>query len=766
MHLESGDRLGRYEILSFLGKGGMGEVYRARDSELDREVAIKVLPEEVAADSTRLSRFRREAKAVAKLSHASILEIFDFGRQGEVTFAVTELLEGESLRETLDAEKGGLPPEKARDIAAAVADGLAVAHAKGVVHRDIKPGNLFRCSDGRIKILDFGLASLRGPVSDEATTASLGPAVSAPGTILGTVGYMSPEQVRGEEVDHRSDIFSLGCVFYEMLTGRRPFQRDTSVETMTAILREEPPSLNEAGVEVGDEMEKALSRCLEKEPGNRFQSASDLASDLKSIPTDQAIRRPDSQEKIEAPSSEESPNSIAILPLRNLTGDSEQAYFVDGLHEELISTFARISAFDKVIARTSVLGFRDAATPIREIGGQLGVALVLEGSVRRSGNTVRATLQLMDADSEDHLWVNSFERDLTDILALQSDVARAVAEEIELALTPREESRLARAPQVDPETYEAYLKGIYHTYKLTPPELDAGQHYFERALELDPDYALAHAGISFVWTARQQMGLLIPSEATPRAKAAAQRALELDDTLPEVHFMWAAIKTWNDWDWRGGEQSFKRALGLRPNYAEALVYYSNLLCYMDRLDEAVEMAERALQLDPLNSITLTISACTLSYLRRYDDAIERYQFALGTSPNDPVAHNGLWENYYAKGMYEESLQSAKAFFTGLGFSEIAEVMAQGYEEGGYSGAMRCAAEAMEAFSKQTYVSSDAIARMYAFAGDKEKTIEWLETGYEMRDPMMPYVSAFPYDLLDDDPRYRDLLRRMDLPEDQ
>jgi tetratricopeptide (TPR) repeat protein len=261
------------------------------------------------------------------------------------------------------------------------------------------------------------------------------------------------------------------------------------------------------------------------------------------------------------------------------------------------------------------------------------------------------------------------------------------------------------------------------------------------------------------------MGLVIPSEATPRAKEAAQRALELDDTLPEVYFIWAGIRTWNDWDWEGGEQAFRRALELKPNFAEALVYYSHLLCYMGRLDEALAMAERAMQLDPLNSVIMTISGVTLTYLGRYDDAIERYQNALRTSPNDPVGHNGLWETYYKKGMYEESLKSAEAFFTGLGFAEIAEVMAQGYEEGGYSGAMMSAAETMAAFSQQTYFSPVFLAMIYALAGDQEKTIEWLEMGYEMKDPNMPYMSTLSFDLLDDDPRYQDLLRRMNLPKD-
>jgi tetratricopeptide (TPR) repeat protein len=275
--------------------------------------------------------------------------------------------------------------------------------------------------------------------------------------------------------------------------------------------------------------------------------------------------------------------------------------------------------------------------------------------------------------------------------------------------------------------------------------------------------SMAYTGISFVWTARQQMGLLIPSEATPKAKEAAQRALELDDTLPEVHSTWAGIKTWNDWDWEGGEQSYKRALELNPNLAEALVFYSTLLCYMDRMDEALVMAERAVQLDPLNSIILTNASSTFYYLHRYDDAIALCQKALQTSPHDPVGYSGLWSYYHAKGMYEESLNSAKAFFSGLGFTEIAEIMAQGYEEDSYSGAMMSAAETLAALSQQAYVSPFSIARTYALAGNKEETMEWLERGYRIKDPMMPYVNSFVFNLLDDNPRYQDLLRRMNLP---
>jgi TolB-like protein/Tfp pilus assembly protein PilF len=462
----------------------------------------------------------------------------------------------------------------------------------------------------------------------------------------------------------------------------------------------------------------------------------------------------------------EAVDSIAVLPFENLTGDSEKEYFVDGVTDELIGQLGQISAL-RVISRQSVMRYRKSIKLLPEIARELNVDAVVVGSVQQAGESVRIRVQLIDAfPKEQNLWGQTYERPITEVLAMYNEVARAIVNEVQITLTPKEETHLASALQVNPQAYEAYLKGMYHLYKLTPPELDAALHYFEQALETDPNYALAYTGIAFVWTGRQQMGLVIPSEATPKAKDAVLTALALDNTLAEVHYTLAAIKTWNDWDWEGGEQAFKRALELKPNFPEALVYYSNLLCYMGRLDEALVMAERAVQLDPLNSVILTISGSVLEYLRRFDDVIARAQNALRTSPHDPVAYNTLWGSYYMKGMYEESLKSAKALWTGLGFAEIADVMTRGYEEGGYSGAMTSAAEIMVAFSKQTYISPYYIAVMYAFAGDEENAIEWLERGYEMRDPMMPYIGAFTFDLLDDDPRYQDILRRMGLPLDE
>jgi serine/threonine protein kinase/Tfp pilus assembly protein PilF len=754
MTLQPGTRLGHYEITSLLGSGGMGEVYRAKDHKLGRDVAIKVLKEELATDPERLRRFEQEARSASALNHPNIITIYDLGQHETTHYIAMELVEGKTLREMLS--KGPLPTTKLLQVATQIAEGLAKAHSAGIIHRDLKPENIMVTSDGLVKTLDFGLAKLMPHSSDvESETATVTKATKQ-GVVMGTVQYMSPEQGASRPLDFRSDQFSFGSILYEMATGKLPFKKDTIPQTLAAIIEADPEPIDEINPKVPVELSAIVERCLSKDPGNRYESTEDLARELKAAPetpSPWSARRKVSRAGI----------GVAVLPLRNLSGDPEQEYFADGMTEALITDLAKIGAL-KVISRSSAMRYKGTDKALTEIARELGIDAVVEGSALRVGGSVRIMAQLIDPKTEQALWAESYEQDLENVLLLWSEVAQAIAGEVQVALTPEETRRLAGARPINPEAYEAYLKGMSHLYKLTPLELDAALHYFERALEIDPNYALAYAGISYVWLARQQMGLVIPSEATPKAKDAAQKALEIDDALPEVHYTWACIRTWSDWDWAEAEQAFKRALELKPNYPDALVYYSNLLCYMGRLDEALAMAEQAVQLDPLNSIILTISGTTLSYLHRYDDTIERAQNALKTSPNDPVAYNSLWESYHKKGMYEESLESAKAFFTGLGFAEIAEVMAQGYEEGGYSGAMTSAAETMAALSNQTYISPYSIAMMYALAGNGEKTIEWLEMGYEMKDPMMPYVSIFTFDLLDDDPRYQDLLRRMNLPE--
>jgi TolB-like protein/lipoprotein NlpI len=584
----------------------------------------------------------------------------------------------------------------------------------------------------------------------------------------------------------------LGVVLYEMLTGKLPFTGDHEQAVVYSILKENPQPVTDHKSDIPASIGQVIIKALEKNPEERYQHAEEMLDDLKSIsagivPEEIKVRL--RKEKLRKrkrtilysgaagliiilvvlgfllfKSPPETIESIAVLPFENLTGDAEQEFFADGATDELIGQLSQISGLQRVISRTSVMKYRETDKSLSEIARELNVDAIVEGSLQQAGDSVRIRVKLIDVLPEErNLWTQTYERPMTDVLVMYGEMAQAIADNIQITLTAQEETLLASAIQINPQAYEAYLKGISHLYKFTPPELDTALHYFEQALQADPDYALAFTGISWVWIGRQQMGLVIPSEATPKAKDAAQRALELDDTLPDVHYTWACIKTWSDWDWEGGEQAFKRALELEPNHAEALVYYSNLLCYMDRMDEALSKAEQAMELDPLNSVIMTISASVFEYLRRFDDSIELCQNALQTSPNDPVGHNGLWGGYYFKGMYEESFEAAKAFFTGLENTPIAEAMAQGYEEDGYSGAMTSAAETMEAFAKQTYVSPYYIAQMYAFAGDKEKTMGWLEKGYEMRDPMMPYIHGFIFDLLDDDPRYQDLLLKMNLP---
>jgi len=749
-----GTTLGHYRIVEKIGEGGMGEVYRAHDERLDRNVAIKVLHQDVAQNTDRLARFEREAKAVAKLDHPNILAIHDFGTDQGVTYAVTELLNGENLRQSIP--ESGMPWQKVVEMGAAIADGLAAAHGKGIVHRDLKPDNVFITSDGRVKILDFGLAQVKVPVEEEAETATMTPAGTVAGTVMGTMGYMSPEQLRGEPSDARSDIFALGCVLYEMLSGKAAFLRKSAAETSAAILKEEPERVSSTGVVLPAEIERGIHRCLEKNPDARFQSASDLAYNLKSISTDQVVSVSPPPQPI---------RSIAILPLKNLTGDPDQAYFVDGLHEELIVTFAQISAFDKVIARTSVMGFRDSDTPIREIGEKLGVEMVIEGSVRRSGDTVRTTAQLIDASTENHLWANSFERNLTDILALQSDVARAVAEEVQLALTPEEEARLASARTVDPEAHEAYLKGTYHWQKVTPADLDTAERYFELALEKDPSYAPAYEGLAFVWGCRQQMGITPPQEAGPKAKAAALQAIALDDESAGAHEALALVGMYTDWDWELSNQEWQRSLEINPNGASAHAYYAQFLTMVGRTDEALWHNERALELDPFNALFRSMQAMVLYADRRFEDAMPVARSALVLQPDNPVAWNTLQQLLVSMGMRDELLETRRRRIAND--LELLDAFESGLAESGGEGAHRRVAGLL-ASRYESSGGGDAfeIAKRYIDAGEYGTSIDWLEKAYENRDPNLPYVRALPfYDPLRRDPRFQDLLRRMNLPED-
>jgi TolB-like protein/Tfp pilus assembly protein PilF len=565
---------------------------------------------------------------------------------------------------------------------------------------------------------------------------------------------------------------------------------------MDAILNRAPQPPSGLNRRVSPGLEGIILKALEKEPENRYQSAKELAVDLRRLGTPGSAaavlsaRRPATRRRMVwaagvalvallavlvglnvaglrdrllggvAPGQI---TSIAVLPLENLMGDSEQDYFVDGMHDELIANLAKIGALT-VISRTSVMQYKETRKPLPEIARELGVDTIIEGTVRRAGNQVRITVQLIEAATDKHLWAESYQRELRDVLALQSEVAQAIANEIRVTLTPEEQARLASARPVNPEAYEAYLKGRFHWYKITTPQdMETALEYFKLALEKDPDYALAYVGIGYVWGGRIALGVVPPREAWPKAKAAALKAMELDETLAEAHDILATVLTWFEWDWPGAEAEFQRAIELNPNYANARVFYSIFLTSIGRPQEGRAQIERALELDPLNSFFRGVYGVELMFMRQYDDAIAQVRKAHGTEPHPHVY--ALWVAFHQKRMYEEAVAEAKKYFAVLGHSEVAEALARGYAQGGYAGAMRRAAETLAARPKLSYVLPTQVAALYAHAGEKERALDWLEKAYQERDMYMVYLSVDPtWDSLRDDPRFQSLLRRMNFPE--
>ncbi len=770
---------GKYRIVDEIGRGGMGIVYKAEDIILQRIVALKFLPAQWTADPEARERFIHEARAASALDHPNICNIHEIGgAEDDRMYIAMAFYEGKSLREKI--KEGPLKQEEALGIAIQAATGMAKAHQKGIVHRDIKPANMLITSDGVVKILDFGLAKLAGQVK-----------LTREGTTVGTVAYMSPEQAKGEAVDQRTDIWSLGVVLYEMLSGVLPFKGDYEQTLIHSILQQEPERLGRLRKDLPAGLENIVFKLLSKNPADRYQSMDELLEDLRSVAEGLQPVRAASMifrgrilglKKVHAypaiagililaivawliifPKHGQAFDSIAVLPLQNLTGDPDQDYFSEGIHEALITDLGRLGGLRRVIARSSVMRFKGTKRPLPEIAKELKVDALITGAVLRSGNRVRVTAQLIDPANDAQIWARSFEHDLSDILSLQNEIVSEVTREVRVKLTPQEETRLASAGKIDPQAYEAYLKGRFHLLKITRQDLDIALQYFELALKTDANYALAYAGIATVWSARQQQGLASASETTPRVAEAVAKALELDSTLAEVHYTLAVIRTWVYWDWEGAETEFRAAIDLNPNYPEARAYYSHLLNILGRPKEAMLQIERALDVDPFNSLFQALYGMDLMYARRYDDAIGLLRETLKTSPNDLVALSTLRSALHMKHLDTEALEVWKQSYAARDDREAEEALARGFEEGGYSGALRRVAETLVARSKTTYVSPWQIGTLYTRAGMKDEAIDWLEKAYIARDQNMPYLGVDPiFDTLRDDPRYQGLLRKMKL----
>ena len=797
MSLSAGTRLGPYEIVSHIGAGGMGEVYRARDSRLDRDVAIKVLSDAVAEDPAALGRFEREAKAVAALSHPNILAIHDVGSEAGVSFAVMELLSGESLAERIAQSK--LPWRRAAAIGIEIAEGLFAAHSKGIVHRDLKPANVFLTSDGRVKILDFGIARVAPLPSAGETSAATVAGGTSPGTVLGTVGYMSPEQVRGAAADARSDVFSLGCVLYEMVTGRRAFARETAAETLTAILREEPEPVTASAEGVPLELERIMGHCLEKNPAERFQSARDLAFNLRAaltsstateaspiaarLPRRRAVwlasgvgllvlivgglsllQRRGARPGAPGDESAASPRiaSLAVLPLQNLSRDPEQEYFADGMTEALITDLAKIQAL-RVISRTSIMQYKGVKKPLPQIAKELGVDGILEGSVQRAGDRVRITAQLIEAATDRHLWAESYERDVRDVFALQSDVAQAIAREIRVTVSPEEKTRLATTRRVNPAAHEAYLKGRYWQLKFNEEGFRKASELYDRAVALDPGYALAWAGVA------ENLGngadLYIPSsEAFSRARPAAEKALQLDETLAEAHTSLGLIKAYFDLDWRGAETELVRAIDLNPNSAWARDWYGWFLATLGRFDESISQLERARALDPLSPGITSDLALAHVLKGDYDRATVELDRALTLDPAYWVPRLVRTWMYERKGDFVAAVREAEAVDPQQAGPVALAGLARAYALAGRKADARRTLRELETLSRTAHVSQVFFAEVHAALGENDLAFEWVRKGQqEKSNGLALWAKEGPaLDPLRSDPRYEQLLRDLNL----
>ncbi|HMV84942.1 MAG TPA: protein kinase [Blastocatellia bacterium] len=794
-----GRKLGSYELTALIGAGGMGEVYRARDPRLDRNVAIKVLPQHLSAHPEALARFEREAKAVAALSHPNILAIHDFGQQDGVTYAVMELLEGQTLRTRMEASV--LPWREAVKIAASVAEGLAAAHARGIIHRDIKPENIFLTAEGLVKILDFGIARVKKAVISNADTLiSQGVGDTKPGTLMGTIGYMSPEQVRGETAESPSDIFSLGCVLTESLTGARPFARPSAPETMAAILRDEPPSLEDLSQEIPFELERILLRCLEKKPEDRFQSARDLALDLRALLTSAsgtyraasgAHRSVSGTVKIEKTRASRMipavvavavivagiaallwwkfkqppappPNSLAVLPLLNAGEDKSIDYLSEGITESIITNLAPLRPKLRVLANSSVSAYKGKNVDPRQAGHELNVRAVLVGKVLQQGEILFIQVELVDATDGTRLWGDRYQRNRADLLAVQEEISRQISEKLQLNLTGEERKLIARRSTQNTEAYYLYLNGRYFWNQRESEQLKKAIEFFQRAIALDRNYALAYAGMADAY-------VLLSGSTEVRAQAEnfARKALALDDTLAEPYATLGFLKTFRDWNWTEAESDFKRALALNPDCATAHHWYSILLTIQGRFETAMAEIIRAREIDP-RSFPINKDYGSILYLsRRYDEALVQLRRTIESEPTNPLvaeAHSWMRNAYDQQRKFTAAIEEMKAISSTP--EEIAELL-ESLRTGDGNAYWQKRLEIQIRNGRATLKSSDGRMRLiygYTATGEIEKAIPLLEQAVtERNQDSLAYLKVDPrFDNLRAHPLFPELLRRMNL----
>ncbi|UCG33671.1 MAG: protein kinase, partial [Phycisphaerales bacterium] len=798
MTLKRGANLGPYEILSPLGAGGMGEVYRAKDTRLDREVAIKVLPEHLAKAPDALARFEREAKAVAALSHPNILAVHDVGTDQGVSFVVTELLEGETLRERLRV--AALPWRKAVEIGVAIADGLAAAHTRRIVHRDVKPENIFLTRDGVVKILDFGLAH-RAAAATPADLAD-SPTITletAPGTLLGTAAYMSPEQVRGEKTDARSDVFSLGCVLYEMVSESRAFARKTVAETLAAILKDEPPDIAETGQQIPPELDRLIRHCLEKKPEERFQSARDLAFDLRTIESDSrglktapvavaprsqaalwvvvscltvvmlavvlvAVNVGGLRERLFGRGGQAHADrieSLAVLPLVNVGGDPDTEYLCEEIPATIIDSLSQLPHL-RVVPRSTVFRLAKRDSDHREIARELEVRAVLSGKVTRRGGRLSVRVALVDAIDQRQLWGERYDRTENDILAVEKDIASQISDTLRLRLTGEQRTELVRSYTDNTQAYRAYKEARFWWNKRTQEGFRRAIELYDEAIRLDPNYALAYAGKAdcyclLGWYFRP------PREAAPKAKEAIDAALALDSELPEAYPPLGWVRAIYDWDWPGAERAFQRAIELNPRYATAHHWYGVYLTTMGRFEDATREMQRAHELDPGSLIINRDVAGVLYFRRQFNEAEEQLQRTLEMDSSFVQVYETLGATHLATQEYDKAIAEFQVMHRLAGhFPRGAGLLGATYALAGQRDkAVEELRSLTELSSKGEYVPAIAFAYIHGALVNTNEAFEWMYKAVDEREASLPFLKVAPlFDAVRGDPRYDNLLRRI------
>jgi eukaryotic-like serine/threonine-protein kinase len=802
-----GRTVSHYRILEKLGGGGMGVVYKAEDFRLGRHVSLKFLPEQLSQDSQAIERFQREARAASSLNHPHICTIYDVDIFEGQNFIVMEYLEGQTLKHRISGEP--IDIEHVPDYGYQMADALEAAHAKGIIHRDIKPANIFITDRGQIKLLDFGLAKLMPlrksakaglPRSSDFGVTTQDAHLTSDGVALGTVAYMSPEQVRGMELDERTDLFSLGLVLYEMATGQRAFTGNTSGVIFDAILNRAPIPPVRLNSAIPIQLEQIIGKALEKDRELRYRTASDIRADLQRLKRDtdsaravpitsvqvtkQTFRRHwphfvwagvlsallllfafnigNLRDRVFMVSNQSRVESIAVLPFANVSNDPKTEYLSDGITESLINSLSQLPNLT-VMSRDTVFRYKGQAADLPKLGRDLHVRAILTGRLIQNGDEVLISVNLEDVTNRRQIWGEQYNRKLSSLVSLQNEIATDIYGRLRPKIEGEGKRLLAKRSTESVEAYQLYLQGLFYWNKWTQADFKKAADYFTQAVEKDPRYALSYAGLADTYSLLGDSGYLPPSEAWPKAKAAAMQALEIDDTLAEAHTSLGLVKEHFEWDWAGAEREFKRAIELNPNSAAAHHWYGDFLANMGRSEEGLRETRKAVELDPLSLITNTSLGWQFYLSRQNDQAVEQLRKVLDIDAKFAPARRLLEEVYAQMGKQKDAVAEREKILSLSGSPELAASIEEDFSKSGYKGVLQSWLDGLTEISKYGYVSSYSIAEAYTRMGEKEKTFVWLEKAYEEHDSRLVSVSVEPlFASIRSDRRFNDLLRRMKL----